>query len=82
MTREFAFDLGDELTKLVKVEHSGNSLTIDVRVAGQVVLESERFEIKAHGEIETEPHGVGLYVRYRAPLASWLPLMVWRHRWF
>lgn len=83
MVQDFAFDIGNgDLVKIVRVERVGDGVTVIVRIANQVVLQEERFAFDVHGEIETKAHGVGLSVRYRAPLASWLPLLIWRRRWF
>jgi hypothetical protein len=82
VTLQFAFDLDNDLTKYVRIEHSGELLTITVRYGFIAVEDEHVFSVPAR-RFETEPATLGVWVRFLAPLLPWLgwPL-VWRRRFF
>lgn len=82
MTLQFSFDLDDDVTKHVSIDHSGGLLTITVRYAFIAIEDGHVFSTAAR-RFATAPTKLGVWVHFQAPLLPWFgwPL-IWRRRFF
>jgi len=70
----FAFELDDDLTKLVSLIPNRSRLRIVVRYASDVVVQQDAYELPASTGLTITADSQGIVVRWQARL---LPLLPW-----
>lgn len=70
-SRDFAFEVDRDITKLVTASRAGRQTTISVRLAADTVIETRELNFTHNGQLRLEPDETGLTVHWRAPLIPW-----------